>query len=103
MPVQAFSRNRDFRHEVASSNRHTFSRDTTQRDAAYDSILFGNLLSIEEVSKLLCLVISRDSRCQSYTKAGSSRALNTLACSRPRSGTAMQIVKIWCGAVETDL
>src|ERR1043165_353542 len=103
MPVHAFSRDRDFRHEVVSRNCDACRRDATQCDATYHSIFFRDLFSIEKAAKLLGLVVSRDSRCESHAKAFRSRTLDTCACALPSAGAAVQIVQVWCRAVETDL
>src|SRR5215213_246972 len=102
MPVHTFSRNRYFRHEIRSSNRHPFFCRTPQRNPAYDSVFFRNLLLVEELTELLGLGLGRHSGCKSYSKPLLTSELNSFSCSHPRSGSAMKVVFIRCRAVEAD-
>jgi hypothetical protein len=68
VPIYTVSGNRDFRHEIGSSNRDTFAGNSTQSDAAYDSVFCCNLLLVEELTELLSLGIGRNGRRQPHTK-----------------------------------
>ena len=58
MPVHTISTNRDFRHQIGSTDGNTFAGSAAQRHTAYDSVLCGNLLFVEELTELLSLGIS---------------------------------------------
>src|SRR5271156_1631108 len=60
MPVHALSGNRNFRHQIRSTNGDTFSGGATQRNPADDPVFCRNLLFTEELTELLGLGIARN-------------------------------------------
>ena len=57
MPVHTIGCNRDFRHQIGSTDGDTVAGSTTQRDPAYDPVFCRNLLVVEELTELLGLGI----------------------------------------------
>src|SRR5579864_7302450 len=103
MPVHAIGSNRHFRHQVGSTHRDTRAGSTAQRDPAYDSVFYRNLLLIEEVTERLSLGVGRNRGRQAYSKAMRTSALNAFTGARPCAGPAMKVVQLWRRAVQADL
>src|ERR1700730_2321388 len=103
MPINAFSSDCDFRHQVCARKGDALRREAAQRDVANNPVFFGDLLCIEEATELLGLSFGGHGRRQSHPKSLPASTLYTLPRARPCALTAMAIVPLWCGAVEADL
>src|SRR5262245_29576281 len=103
MPVNTLSRNRDFRYQIGSCNGQTFGGRATQCDPSYESVFSRNLLLVEEFTEFPGFVVCRNSRGQSHSKSLRPGVLNTCSRARPCSRAPMEIVPLWCRAVQTDL
>src|SRR5271165_4342028 len=103
MPVNAFSRDCDFGHQVCARKGDALRREAAQRDVADNPVFFGDLLRIEEAAELLGLLVGGHGRRQSHPKPLSASALYTRPRARPCALTAMAIVALRRGAVEADL
>ena len=95
MPVHTRSSNRDFRHEIGSTDGDTFAGNTTQRDPAYDSVLCRNLLLIEELTERFSLGIGRNRGRQSHSKAMRTSALVGSPCP-PVQTMTISPEAYWC-------
>ena len=74
MPVDAVRRDRDFRHQIGTSQRDTPRGEASQRNVADHTVLLRDLLSIEEPAEFLGLDVGRDGRSQSHPKPLRARA-----------------------------
>src|SRR6516164_6135996 len=61
-------RDGDFWHQIGPRKRHALCSGTAQRNAADDSVRLANLASIEKATELLGLVVTSNTRCQSYAE-----------------------------------
>jgi hypothetical protein len=103
MPVHTLSCNGNFRHEIGSAKRNTFGCRTAQSDPAYDPVFCSNLLLIEELTELLRLGIGGNRGRQAHAKTVRTSALDPFTCARPRAAPTMEIMQLWCSAVQADL
>ena len=103
VPVHTIGRDRDFRHQIGSTDCDTFAGRATQRDPADDPVFCRDLLLIEELTERVSLGVGRNRGCQSHSKAKRTSALDAFARARPCARPAMEVVQFWRRAVQTDL
>src|SRR5713101_4894111 len=103
MPINAFSRDSDFGHQVCACEGNALLCGAAQRNVADHAILFGDLLRIEEAAELLGLRVGGHGRRQSHTKSFGASALYAFPCPSPCASPAMAVVELRRGAIETDL
>jgi hypothetical protein len=75
MPINAFSRDRDFGHQVCGREGDALRREAAQRDVADNPVLLGDLLRIEEATELLGLLVGGHGRRQSHPQPFRASAL----------------------------
>ena len=68
MPVHPISGNRNFRHEIGSTDGDTFVGGATQRNPSDDTVFCRNLLLIEELTELFSLGVGRNRGGQPHSK-----------------------------------
>src|SRR5258708_1125824 len=103
MPVDIFSGDCDFRHQICACKCDALCSGTAQRNAADHAVVLADLLGVEEATELLGLAVGGDSRRQSHPKPFCASALDAPPGTRPRALSAMAVVPLGGGAVEADL
>ena len=103
MPVDALRCDGDLRHQIGADQRNTLRGETSQRNPADHSILLADVLSIEEATELLGLLISGDGRGQSHPESFSASALNTFQCTHPCALSTMAVVPLGRRTIKADL
>src|SRR5260221_5618748 len=84
MPIDTFSGDRYFRHQVRACKCYARRREATQCNAADHPVLLGDLLGIHEAAELLGLRLTGHCPRQSNPKPLRSRPPAALPCPPPR-------------------
>jgi hypothetical protein len=103
MPVHTLGSDRNLWQKIRAAQGYAFGGKPAQCDPADDSVFRCGPLVVEKLTELLGLRIARNGGGKPHPETELTRALDSLACSRPGSLSAMEIVPVWRGTVQTDL
>src|SRR5260370_4303826 len=95
MPIDAFSRNCYFRHQVCTRKCDALRREAAQRNAADHPVFLADVVGIEEAAELLSLGVSRHCRGQSHPKSFGASAPDPVPCTRPCALSPTRVRSLW--------